>query len=182
MELHRIALMILWRSLFCGAVSWIAFAKLGVVGGVCTVALWGLMLAKPIMELTATWFNWAKREPYAKWQGNYYEFANIQIRVFVQPDGLWFCDRDVLKVIEETHAVAFAQIYAETEYARLDNEHLHAFSETGVERLLRASSHYNAAPMLLWLTREVIKQHHRKLEIAAQEVNQQENENAPNPT
>jgi hypothetical protein len=178
MELHQIALMFLRRGLFCATISWLAFAKVGMVAGVCTIVLWGALLAKPIMELITTWFNWAKREPYAKWQGNYYEFANIQIRVFVQPDGLWFCDRDVLTVIEETRPVALAQIYSDTEYALLEDERLHAFSETGVARMLSTSEHRNAAPMLLWLTREVIKQHHRKLEIAAQEL-KQENENAP---
>jgi hypothetical protein len=166
MDLPRIALMFVLRTLFCAGVSWLLWRFIGWQTAILSVVIWGVLLAKPLLELIATWFNWAKREPYAKWQGNYYEFVNVQIRILVRSDGLWFCARDVLQVIGEKPVRGLENIYSATEYRRFEDERIAAFSERGVERVLRRSRHRDAARMWLWLEREVIKQHYRKLEIA----------------
>jgi hypothetical protein len=73
-------MMILIRVAICAAVTYAA-SRFSAAAAVVTVALWGALMAKPIIELGANWFNWARREPYEKWQGNYYEYANVQIRI-----------------------------------------------------------------------------------------------------
>jgi hypothetical protein len=166
MDLSQIALMFVLRMLLCAGVSWLLWRFVGWQTAVFSVVLWGLLLAKPLLELIAAWFNWAKREPYAKWQGNYYEFANVQIRILARNDGLWFCAADVLHVIGEKPVRGMENIYGAADYQRFADERIAAFSEQGVERVLRASRHRDAARMWLWLEREVIKQHYRKLEIA----------------
>jgi hypothetical protein len=166
MDLRQITLMFVWRIALCATVSWILVRFVGWQSTIISVALWGLLLAKPLIGLVAAWFNWARREPYAKWQGNYYEFANVQIRILVRSDGLWFCDADVLQVIGEKPARGMENIYSAADHQRFDDERIAAFSEQGVARVLRASRHRDAARMWLWLEREVIKQHYRKLEIA----------------
>lgn len=169
MENHKILLMIVIRAAICGLVSFIAF-KFGPGYGMISVVLWGVMMAKPIVELGANWFNWARREPYEKWQGNYYEFANVQIRIFGR-DGatqqkLWFAAPDILKVLGEKPSRKLELIYGPAEYWVFPEENVAAFSEEGVKKCLAASRHPNAISMRLWIEREVIKPHRKKLEIA----------------
>lgn len=169
MENHKILLMIVIRAAICGLVSFIAF-KFGPVYGMISVVCWGVLMAKPIVELGANWFNWARREPYEKWQGNYYEFADVQIRIFGR-DGatqqkLWFAVPDILKVLGEKPSTKLELIYGPAEYWVFPEENVAAFSEKGVKKCLAASRHPQANAMRLWIEREVIKPHRKKLEIA----------------
>ncbi len=171
MENHKILLMIIVRAAICALVSFIA-SKFGPIFGMMSVVLWGVMMAKPIVELGANWFNWARREPYKKWQGNYYEFANVQIRIF-ERDGathqkLWFAVADILKVLGEKPSKKLELVYGPAEYRVFAEENLAAFSEEGVKKCLTASRHPQAIAMRLWIEREVIKPHRKKLDIAAQ--------------
>lgn len=166
MEFSQIALMFAWRIVVCAVASWLVYRFVGGPPAVITVALWGIMLAKPTIELVAAWFNWARREPYAKWQGQYYEFANVQIRILARDDGLWFCAADVLQVLGEKPAVNLNTIYDGNDYRHFAEEGFAAFSERVVALVLQQSRHPEAARMWLWLQREVIKQHYRKREIA----------------
>jgi len=169
MENHKILLMILTRAAICTVVTYVAL-KLNFGVAMATLALWGVLMAKPIVELGANWFNWARREPYEKWQGNYYEFANVQIRIFGR-DGatqqkLWFAVPDILKVLGEKPSRKLELIYGPAEYWVFPEENVAAFSEKGVKKCLAASRHPQANAMRLWIEREVIKPHRKKLEIA----------------
>jgi hypothetical protein len=170
MENQQIFVMILIRVAICAAVTYAA-SRINAAAAVVTVALWGALMAKPIVELGANWFNWARRQPYEKWQGNYYEYANVQIRIFEHGSGstqrLWFVASDVLKVLGERPTRKLALIYNNDEYRVLPDENLPAFSEEGVKKCLTVSRHPQSVAMLLWIEREVIKPHRRKLEIAS---------------
>ncbi len=171
MENHKILLMILIRAAICTVVTYVAL-KINVGVGMATVALWGVLMAKPIVELGANWFNWARREPYEKWQGNYYEFAHVQIRVFARGGAtqqkLWFAVADILKVLGEKPSKKLELIYSPAEYGVFPEENVAAFSEEGVKKCLAASRHPQAIALRLWIEREVIKPHRKKLEIAAE--------------
>jgi hypothetical protein len=170
MENQQIFIMILIRAAICGAVTYAA-SRISMIAAVASVALWGALMAKPIIELAANWFNWARRQPYEKWQGNYYEYANVQIRIIELGTGstqrLWFVASDVLKVLGERPTRKLELIYNNDEYRVLPNESLAAFSEEGVRKCLTVSRHPQSVAMLLWIEREVIKPHRRKLEIAS---------------
>lgn len=170
MENQQIFLMILIRGSICAAVTYAA-SLFNAGAAVASVALWGAMMAKPIIELGANWLNWARREPYEKWQGNYYEFANVQIRIIEIGTGdtqrLWFVAADILKVLSERPIKKLELAYNRAEYCVLPDENLAAFSEEGVKKYLTVSRHPQSVAMLLWIEREVIKPHRRKLEIAS---------------
>ena len=164
MENSKIIVMLLWRGAICGVVTYIA-AKIHPGAAVASVALWGALMAKPIIEIGANWFNWAKREPYAKWQGNYFEFANVQIRIFEEREKLLFVAADVLKVLDEKPSKALQTMYSHAEVRLMVEENLVVFSEEGVKKYLKSSRHRESGPMLLWIEREIIKPHQRKCEI-----------------
>ena len=39
------------------------------------------------------------QQPLAKWQGSYYSFNDVQVRVFEDEDELWFAAKDVLAAV-----------------------------------------------------------------------------------
>jgi len=43
----------------------------------------------------------------------------------------------------------------------------HGFSEAGIEKLLRANDHCESMWLLMWIQREVVKPHRRRLAVAS---------------
>ena len=72
----------------------------------------------------------------------------------------------ILKVLGQKPNLMVESTFDVHEYDIIEGTRLHGFSEEGVEKLLRASDHFEAGRMLIWVQREVVKQHRRKLELA----------------
>ena len=66
-----------------------------------------------------------------KWQGNYYEFANVQIRIFgrdrATQQKLWFAAPDILKVLAEKPSRKLELIYGPAEYWVFPEENVAVF-------------------------------------------------------
>jgi prophage antirepressor-like protein len=122
----------------------------------------GVLLSKPIIEAGSAWFHWAKRQPFAEWHGNYHEFAGTQIRIIEIGRELWVVDADLLRVIGEKPTVMLESLYDVHDYDTIGDTKYRGFSPSGAEKVLRKSEHYESKRMLLWLQREVYKQHRRK--------------------
>lgn len=125
------------------------------------------MLSKPIMAWAAEIGTFVSRQPLARWQGSYYHFANIQIRMMEVGNELWAVDSDLLRVIGEKPTLMLESRYDVHEYDAIPDTRFNGFSPEGAEKVLRESSHFEAGRMLLWLQRDVYKPHRRKRELAA---------------
>ena len=87
-----------------GAVSiatWVGW-KLGQLGWALvaflfTTPLIGVAIARPLVELVHEGLTWLWRKPHEAWQGRYYEFNTVHVRVVEEDDRLWFCVADVAK-------------------------------------------------------------------------------------
>ena len=166
MEAWRLALMFAVRLTLSMAILWVIYRQLGLIVSVLAIPIAGVLMAKPIIEAAGSWFHWAKRQPYAKWHGNYYEFAGTQIRLMEVGRELWVVDSDLLRVIGEKPTLMLESLYDSLEYDLIPDTRFHGFSPTGAEKILRKSEHYEASRMLMWLQREVYKPHRRKQELA----------------
>ena len=124
------------------------------------------MLSKPILGWSGEIMDFFSRQPLAKWQGIYYQFANVQIRMMEVGHELWVVDTDLLRVIGEKPTLMLESIYDVHEYDAIPDTKFHGFSPAGAEKVLRKSDHIESKRMLLWLQREVYKQHARKQELA----------------
>ena len=164
----KIAISVIGRFFCCVLISYLAFKIGGVHGGVASIAAWGVLFAKPIMDFFIWYYQTASQAPIKKYNGNYYEFANTQIRIFVVANKLWCVDKDVLKVIGEKPNVMLELLFTATEYDRITDTKFNGFSEAGLAKLLQKSTHFEALRMLHWFQREVQKQHYRKLEVASE--------------
>ena len=167
MEVKRIVLLLTIRLALSAAILWAVFRYIGLIPFVLAIPIAGILLAKPIIEAGEGYFKWAKRQPYAEWQGNYYEFAGTQIRLFEVRRELWAVDTDLLRVIGEKPTLMLTSLYGTTDYNVITDTKYHGFSPAGAEKVLNKSTHFEAKRMLLWLQREVYKQHARKQDLSA---------------
>jgi len=129
------------------------------------------MLPTPIMAWAEIVARLISQQPLAKWQGNYYEFAGTHIRVYPvgneDNSALWFVDIDVLKVIGQKPTLMLESTFRAHEYGPILGTRQHGFSEEGIEKLLRANDHCESMRLLMWIQREVVKPHRRRLAIAS---------------
>jgi hypothetical protein len=127
----------------------------GWIGFVLSVPLYGTALAKPLVELFCEGITWLSRQPMRHWEGRYYEFNGIQIRVYEDDDKLWFVAKDVLRAtnvpaIPESFAATHSQgfrVLADTTLTCLDLD--------TVEKLLARSREHEPQRFILWARREV---------------------------
>ena len=170
MEAWRIVLMFAIRLALSAAILWTVYRYMGMYPFILAIPIAGVLLAKPIIEAGGTWFHWAKQQPYAEWHGNYYEFAGTQIRVFEVGRELWVVDADLLRVIGEKPTLMLESLFDVDDYDAIAGGRYHGFSPAGAEKVLKKSVHFEARRMLMWLQREVYKQHARKQELASMTV------------
>lgn len=124
------------------------------------------MLAKPVMGWATEFGIFVSRQPLTKWQGIYYQFANVQIRMMEVGRELWVVDTDLLTVIGEKPTLMLESLFDCHEHDIIPGTKLHGFSPAGAEQVLMKSTHFEAKRMLMWLQREVYKPHRRKQELA----------------
>ena len=165
-EWLKILLDCLGRIALCILISYIGYKVMGGIGILLTVPAWGVMSAKPIMSFLSWCYTTTSQMPIKPYNGNYYEYAQRQIRIFIVDNKLWCVDVDVLKVIDEKPSVMLESLFSATEYDKIPGTKFNGFSETGVEKVLAKSKHIDALGMLHWFRRDVKKLHYRKLELA----------------
>ena len=158
--------MFITRLALSAAILWAVFRYVGTIPFLLAIPIAGVLLSKPIIEAGGAWIHWAKRQPYAEWQGNYYEFAGSQIRFIEVGRELWVVDADLLRVIGEKPSLMFESLYDNHDYDEIGGTKYRGFSPAGAAKVLSKSEHFESKRMLLWLQREVYKHHARKLELA----------------
>lgn len=170
MELWRLILLIVVRLVLSAGILWAVYKYLGMIPFILGIPVAGVLMAKPIIEVAANWFNWANKQPFEKWHGRYYSFADKQIRMLEVGEELWAVDADLLRVIGEKPTLMLGSTYGSEDYGPIPDTKLHGFSPSGAEKALRKSSHHEASRMLMWLQREVYKVHQRKQDIARENL------------
>ena len=146
--------MFITRLALSAAILWAVYRYMGMIPFVLAVPIAGVLLSKPIIEAGGAWFNWAKRQPYAEWQGNYYEFAGSQIRIIEVGRELWVVDADLLRVIGEKPSLMLESLYDNHDYDTIGDTQFRGFSPAGAEKVLRKSEHVESKRMLMWLQRD----------------------------
>ena len=157
--------LLLVRFLVAAAVSalmtWIGW-KLGQRAWALTAFVFScpviaIAIAKPLVELFHEGMGWLWAQPLEKWQGNYYEFGGVHVRVFEDRGALWFAAKDVVKATGiEANADAF------DEGRVLSGSNLRCLSIAQVETLLTTHRCHEAGRFLLWAQREVVAPWERK--------------------
>ena len=139
--------------------TWVGW-KLGqrpwaLVAFVFSTPLIGVAIARPSVELAHEGLGWLWDHPMREYQGRYYAFNNVQVRVLEDRGRLWFCASDVLKA---TGVRAVASALPGTS----EIERLACLDIDGVERLHETHRERELGKFVLWARREVIAPWERK--------------------
>jgi len=117
----------------------------------------GVAIARPLVELFHEGMGWLSAQPLDKWQGKYYEFGGVHVRVFEDEGALWFAARDV---VQATGIRANADMFHEGRIIAEAN--LRCLSIAEVEALLATHRGHESGRFVLWAQREVITPWARK--------------------
>ena len=143
------------------AMTWIGW-KLGgfswaLIGFVFSTPVIGIAIAKPFVEMMHEGLTWLWHQPMMKWQGIYYEFGGVQVRVIEDDGALWFAAEDVIKA---TGIKAKAATLLET---RLIPEFgLACLDIDGVEKVLLRHHSHESQRFVVWARRDVLTPWERK--------------------
>jgi hypothetical protein len=88
------------RLVACVGVSWYAWRAgggwpYGAITLVFSSLVWAVLFAGPIVRGIGRYIWWARKEPYIPWEGRYYEFQNVHVRIYEEDGKLWFVANDV---------------------------------------------------------------------------------------
>jgi hypothetical protein len=136
------------------------------------LAIWGLgligfLFALPVLAWIASRifvhggagaFSWMQRQPLEEWQGMYYAFNDVQVRVYEDDDPrrLLFVVDDVVLAVGLKRLPESFRIGHSRELVAIPGTKLLALDPTGIENLLGRRNDHEARRFLLWMRREVI--------------------------
>jgi len=107
----QLALSFAIRIATCMAVSWVAWRVGGVIGVMSSVALVGMLLAHPLLELIRAIRTRLREEAYRPVEGRYYAFKGTPVDVIEDADHVrWVRASDVRKIIGSAVGEATLQL------------------------------------------------------------------------
>ena len=143
------------------------FGKPGLVGGIVVASpLVAKLTARQLIELTHEGFSWLWHQPLKAWEGSYYAFDNVQVRVYEVDGALWFTIKDVLSAVGMRNVPrAFASTHG-PQLRRIQGTMLDAVAASGIAPLMAYARDPRGGRFVLWAQREVVAPWERKVGIA----------------
>jgi hypothetical protein len=120
---------------------------------------WGV--ARMAVEGTDLGFRWMSNRAVEEWEGIYYAFNEVQIRIYEDEGQLLFVAADVLKA---TGIPVIPDSLLATVGREIPGTHLTGLSMPALEKLLLDRNDHEARRFLLWARREVLAPWERRRE------------------
>jgi len=145
-------LLLLRAAIGLGAMALLGY-KMGLIGLVFAAPILGIAIAKPLVEGIHEGFVWTANQPLRKWEGRFYEFGGVQIRILEHKDALWFAADDV---ITATNIPVKGRTLLEASTIPLEDAgDLPFLSMEGLEKVLLRHRSHESQRFLLWAKRDV---------------------------
>lgn len=139
---------------------------LGVIGLLAALPMLAWIASRLLVSHGGAAFGWIASLPMARWQGAYYSFNDVQVRVFEDEDELWFVAADVLKALGMRGVPdSFLAIYPDGSRV-VPGTRLAALNPAALEKMLGKRNEHEAIRFILWMKREVVMPWERKRERA----------------
>lgn len=159
----------LFLALLAAIGLWFGFKVFGGVGMaialvLCLPALaWGF--SRVAVEGTHLGFKWLADKQLEQWEGKYYEFATVQVRIFEYEDALWFAAADVIKSTgTQMNADSLLAIYPKG--CRVLPGNVTCLDAPTIEKFFATHPGQEQGRFLLWMRREVLAPWEKKRENA----------------
>jgi hypothetical protein len=144
-------------------VTWLFYASSGAGGLVFAAPVWGLLLAKPILELIPMLARGTKRLAWSE-DGEVIAFGSHRLRVRYVAGYPWIVDEDLLAVLGKEGSDTVRRRADPANCAQLPDSSLWAYSEAGAVKYLSSSRHPDANKLRLLLERQVFLPARKKRE------------------
>lgn len=148
----------------CAGLTYLAIQYMG-ASAVVVVVLWGALLAKPILGLLIWLYHTCADAPLKPFQGRYYAFNQLQVRVIEQDNALWVVDEDILPIIGLKVSELARRNAVPSDYFYCKREKLWLYSESYLQTLLQKSQHAESVKLRLWLQGTVYLPYQNKQKI-----------------
>src|SRR5262245_21967163 len=145
-------------------VTWFLYHRSGASGLVFAAPLWGVLLAKPILQIVPALVRGARRTAWGAHEGDAIAFRTHRLRIRYVAGHPWVVEEDLLAVLGETSSDAVRRRADPVHCAQLPDSALWGFSERGVVNYLLSSRHPDANKLRLLLERQVFLLARRKRE------------------
>ena len=142
----------------------LAYMGLNLLAVLFVLPLAAWIAARVIIKGTGEAFTWLSRKPLEAWEGAYYAFNDVQVRVYEDEDELWFVVDDV---VQATGLGRLPQSYLAT-HPRSAKEMggRKAMNPAALEEMLGKRTDHESVRFLQWMRREVVRPWERKRERA----------------
>lgn len=137
--------------------AFLAYAGLGLIGLLFALPILAWIAARLLVHGGEGAISWLSNWHYRQWEGAYYSFNDVQVRVYEDEGQLWFALADVLKSIGIDKVPASFRDVHPGDVREIPGHRLKALSPKGIEHLLARSLDHEAGRFLLWMQREVVR-------------------------
>ena len=136
-------------------VTWFLYHKSGATGLIFAAPLWGVLLAKPILELMSALVRGAKRSAWGGRDTDAIAFGIHRLRIRYVAGYPWVVDEDLLAALGEASSDALRRRVDPANCAQLPDSALWGLSERGVVNYLSSSRHPDANKLRLLIEHQV---------------------------
>jgi hypothetical protein len=145
-----------WAALKAGGREWMFLSF------ILSAPFAAALIAKPLIEATAEGAAWLRQRSHKEWEGNYYEFSGVQVRIFEHADLLWFCVVDIIRAVGKGKGVDGLVNTYSTGGRIVPGTKLLCLSLAGLEKNLGEGATQDALRFLVWARRDVVTPWERK--------------------
>lgn len=147
----------------CGMLTWFIASRFPLTTVVAVVVpLWGVALARPLVECAAWLLETLRRAGIGELEGRYHEFQGLPLCIRIRDRQLWVEASGLLAVLEIRTEQLTRRRFADAECMRFRDSRQQEFSLLGIRRLVSISRALDRHKFLLWLEREVVFPHDEK--------------------
>jgi hypothetical protein len=147
---------IVWRLALCGAVSWAAWRVFGSVAMVTSLPLFGILLAKPLIDLASDLRHQARVVTWHAVEGRYFAFHDVPVQVLEDESfRRWVRAADVRRIVGFTASDGALALTYPSGWRSLGVPAQPHFSDDALLAHLAKESAPVAAKFRQWAEREI---------------------------
>jgi hypothetical protein len=137
----------------------VLFRALGIVGVLLVLPLVAWGASRVFVDMTHSAIARIGDGHLEEWEGAYYEFAGIHVRIYEIDGRLWFVAADIIKAL---NIEANARLLASAKARKIAGTGLPAFTADTAEAFVLAHAPQDAARFVNWMKRDVVAAWERK--------------------
>ena len=120
--------------------------------------IWGVALARPLVEMASAAYNGLRWLVWRKEQGRWYEYDGRRLRVFTLEGAPWIAVRDIAAAMAWENLEQRCGRMPPEQCRVVEDENLLCLSESGIQALFAKRTEPQALRFGLWLERNVLIQ------------------------